>query len=96
MINLSCDRNLRLKHMELSIGTFWIGVERECPSLAKKVLMQFSTSYLCELGFSTLNNIKTNKREKFLNIAEEMRGCLSESHPNFDEILNEKQSHVSN
>ncbi len=52
----------------MSIDNFWIGVEKEYPLLAKKaliILMQFSTSFLCELRFSTLNNIKTNKRKNY-------------------------------
>lgn len=38
-------------------------------------------SYLCEQGFSTLANIKTNKRMKIEFIYEEMRICLSRIQP---------------
>lgn len=39
---------------------------------ALRILLRFSTSYECEQGFSTLVNIKTNKRMKheifFMNV----------------------------
>ena len=50
-----------MKHSEVDIDIFWISMQKEFPALAEKallVLLQFSTSYLCELGFSTLNDIK--------------------------------------
>jgi len=66
---ISGDRGLKIKHAEVPIDTFWIPVKEEYPSLAKKALtslMQFSTSYLCELGFSTLHNIKSKEREQYV------------------------------
>jgi len=53
---ISSDRGVKIKHVEAPIDTFWIAVKEEYPSLAKKastILMQFSTSYLCEFGFNT-------------------------------------------
>ena len=53
--------------VEVPTDTFWIAVKEEYPSLVKKaltILMQFSTSYLCELAFSTLRNIKSKQRER--------------------------------
>ncbi len=57
--------------------------------------MQFSTSYLFELGFSTLNNMKTQKRESLRYIEEEMRICLSQIRPNIENFAKKHQSHVS-
>jgi len=51
--SLSSDRGLRM-------DAFWFSIIQEYPSIAKKaikLLLQFSTSYVCELGFSILNNI---------------------------------------
>ena len=79
---ISSDCGLKIKHVEVPIDTFWIAVKDKYPSLAKKaliVLMQFSTSYLCELAFLTLHNIKSKKQEQLCCIEEEIRVCLSMS-----------------
>lgn len=92
------DRTLKLKYMEMSLQTFWISIEDEFPHLAKKaqkILLQFSTSYLCELGFSTLTNIKSKKRSRLLSVEEEMRVCLSSIPPNIPRICKSSQAHVS-
>ena len=95
---ISSDRGLKIKHGEVPIDTFWIAVKEEYPSLAKKaltILMQFSTSYLCELAFSTLHNIKSKKRERLCCIEEEIRVCLSEIRPNIETVAKKHQAHVS-
>lgn len=69
LASLSSDRGLKIKHTELPIDTFWISIRNEYPSVSKialSILIQFSTSYLCEYGFSALNNIKSKKRETSL------------------------------
>jgi len=48
--------------------------------------MQFSTSYLCELGFLTLHIIKSKKRERLCCIEEEMRVCLSKKRPKIETV----------
>ena len=58
---------LRMKHTELDLDSFWILTAKEYPSISNKalrILLQFSTSYLCEIGFSTMTNIKSKKRNK--------------------------------
>ena len=92
------DCTLKLKYKEVSLETFWIDIEKEFPHLAKKaqkILLQFSTSYLCELGFSTLTNIKSKKRSRLLSVEEEMRVCLSSVPPNIPRICKSSQPHVS-
>jgi len=62
--SLSSDRGLRMNHAERPPDAFWISIMHEYPYIAKKaikVVLQFSTSYLCELRFSILNNIKNKK-----------------------------------
>ena len=77
---VSTDRGLMIKCKELSLEAFWISIKEEHESISKKalaILLQFSTSYLRELGFSTLATIKSRKRGILQYIDEEMRVCLS-------------------
>ena len=95
---ISSNRGLKIKHVEVPIDTFWIAVKEEYPSLPKKaltILMQFSTSYLCELAFSILHNIKSKKPERLCCIEEEMRVCLSKIRPNIETVAKKYQAHVS-
>jgi len=62
----------------------------EYPTLSKKAikfLLQFSTSYLCELGFCYLSNIKNKKRERLKNTEEELGVCLSHIRPQITAIV---------
>jgi hypothetical protein len=72
---LQSDRTLQLKYGEPSLLKFWILAE-EYPEIiveAVNTLLHFSTTYLCELGFSALTNIKNKKRERLLSLQQEMR-----------------------
>ena len=64
LILLFNNRDLILKHSEESINAFLINIRFDCPMIAKKalnILLQISTSYLCEIKFSALINIRLNK-----------------------------------
>ena len=82
-------------------SVFWISIREEYPSTAKKalsILIQFSTSYLRELGFLSLTNIKCKKRQNIQCVEEELRVCLLHIYPNIKEIAKgyqEDQLHVS-
>lgn len=98
LIDIRNDRTLRLQYMEMSLESFWIEMEKQYPHISKKaqkILLQFSTSYLCELGFSALTNIKTKKRCNLLSVEEEMRVCLSAVPPNIERICKSRQAQVS-
>ena len=66
LIDLSCDDSLKVKfQLSLSRPHFWLSVKNEYPSLsekAMKILIQFSTTYLCEKTFSSVTVIKTRHR----------------------------------
>ena len=98
LASLSSDRGLKFKYSQLPLDAFWISVMEEYPALSKnaiKVLLQFSTSYLCELGFSYLNNIKKKKREILKTIEEELRVCLSHIHPQIAAVVKKHQAQLS-
>jgi hypothetical protein len=98
LILLSSNRDLNLKHSKESLNTFWIKITSEYPLLSRKalnILLQFSTSYLCEFGFSALAKIKTKKRSRLLNVEDDMRVALSFLRPNIDEIIKEHQAQIS-
>ena len=98
LASLSSDRGLKIKHTQLPLDEFWISVINEYPAIAKKaikVLLQFSTSYLCELGFSNLNNIKNKKRERLQSVEEELRVCLSHIRPNIAVVVQKNQAQLS-
>ena len=98
LAGISSDLTLRMKHSELNLDSFWILTAKEYPSISNKalrVLLQFSTSYLCELGFSTMTNIKNKKREQLLTLEEELRVCLSKTRPNFPVLFRNHQAQIS-
>ena len=55
LTELQADRNVKLKFREEKLLQFWILVKRQFPVLSEhgiSVLLPFSTTYLCEQGFS--------------------------------------------
>ena len=98
LASISSDRTLKLKHSELSLDAFWLVVEKEYPAIAQKalrLLLLFSTSYLCEFGFSALTTIKHKKRAQLLSVEDELRVCLSKTRPNLKELCKKHQAQVS-
>lgn len=98
LIEIRSDRTLKLKHSAQPLDIFWIQLRDEFPNISKRaltILLQFATSYLCEVGFSTLTNIKTKRRERLLSVEQEMRVCLSTIRPRIAEICKQSQGHIS-
>lgn len=95
---LQCDRTLKMKFNEVSLDVFWISVRLEYPVVSAKalvILLQFSTSYLCEQAFSCLTTIKSKSRNRLLSVEEELRVCLSKIRPRIPQLCKEKQAQVS-
>ena len=84
LASTSTDVSLKTKYKESSLEKFLILVREEYQSIGKKalaILLQFSTLYLYELGFSTFTNIKCKKRTNLQSIDKEMRVFLSYIRP---------------
>uniref|UniRef100_A0A674N592 Uncharacterized protein n=1 Tax=Takifugu rubripes TaxID=31033 RepID=A0A674N592_TAKRU len=94
LVKLSCDRTLKKKFMEVSLSHFWCSiVMSEYLSLATravKILLPFSTTYLCECGFSALVQLKTKHRNR-LDIEHDLRVALSTVTPDFETLVRSKK-----
>jgi hypothetical protein len=72
--------------------------KEEYPEIAVEAvntLLHFSTTYLCELGFSALTNMKKKKREILLSLEQEMHVCLSSIRPRIELLSKKRQAQVS-
>lgn len=97
LIELSCDPTLKKLYSSATLLDFWVSVKNEYPEIsnnAVKVLIGFSTTYLCERGFSSLTYLKNKYRNK-LNVEDDMRLYLTKFQPNIEELCKMKQAHPS-
>ena len=97
-IDLTCDSSLKRKFNSVNLTNFWISLNDDYPALAKKafrMLVPFSTSYLCEAGFSAMAVIKT-KYQSQIDVEREMRVAVSKTFPRFHNLCKNKEAHTSN
>ncbi|XP_061589540.1 SCAN domain-containing protein 3-like [Cololabis saira] len=64
LLEVSTDSTLKLQWGKLDLGSFWIAVSKEYPCLAVKQLLPFTTTYLCESGFSIVATTKPKARNR--------------------------------
>ncbi|XP_067119329.1 protein FAM200A-like [Centruroides vittatus] len=98
LAELEADKTLKLKLLEVPLDTFWLTIKSEYPAISEmavNMLLPFSTTYLCELGFSTLTEIKTSKRERLRSVDEGMRVALSTIPPRISRLCAAKQAQIS-
>lgn len=69
-----------MKCSKETLEEFWLLINEEYPKISEKalkILLQCSTSCLCELGLSTPQNTKAEKsRAKLVALEEDMRVCI--------------------
>jgi hypothetical protein len=86
-------RRLKLKHSSSDMASFWLSLRQEYPFITKKAteaLRPFSTSNLCQAGFSATNTVKSMNRSP-LQTLEDLEGTLV-SHPTSDKGHHEASS----
>ncbi|XP_050528111.1 zinc finger BED domain-containing protein 5-like [Daktulosphaira vitifoliae] len=87
LANASLKPNKLIRHLETN--------HAHLAEEALKVLIPFSTTYLCEYGFSTLTAVK-NKTRNRLEISATMRLSLTNSiKPRIDDIISNQQQQPS-
>ncbi|XP_075048007.1 zinc finger BED domain-containing protein 5-like [Mixophyes fleayi] len=93
LIELSCDKSLKVKFSSMGLEEFWISIKDEYPMIstkAQRILVPFATTYLCEAGFSAVAVIKSKYRSK-INVEQEMWVAVSKLIPS--SILPEKPTY---
>jgi hypothetical protein len=89
---------LKLKHSSTDMASLWLFLRRECPivtKMATEALHPFSTSYLCEAGFSAMNTMKGMNRSRLQTLEEDLRVRLSTIQPQAKDIMRRHQARVS-
>lgn len=96
-IELSCDGGLKMEFAKMELSEFWLTLKNEYPTLSKKALLfliPFSTTYLCETGFSAMLEVK-NKYRNRLNVDPNLRMKLTTIEPNIPSLIATMQTHHS-
>ena len=88
LLEMQNDGILRDVFKSLSLTKFWVSVASEKPVIfnaARTILLPFSTTYLCEAGFSALTTIKSKSRNR-LDPKNDMCCALTSLYPRFNEL----------
>src|SRR5258705_4214249 len=93
-IELKCDSKAKDEFQTMNLDEFWVNYLHVYPNVARqalRTLVPFSSTYLCEAGFSALTLIKTKSRCR-LKVESDLRCALSNIKPNIQGLVKSKQS----
>ena len=92
-LELTRDSSAKDKFRAQGLEDFWVHVRETYPQLSTNtlnILIQFSTTYLCESGFSTSFTIKP-KQQNRLEVECDIRCALSTTAPHIMALCSNKQ-----
>ena len=91
------DRSLFMMYKESDLDRFWVCAPRidlNIENKTLKILLQFSTTYICQESFSTVTTMKSMKRGSLKMLDDEMQLSLSYIQPNIRILCSFHQAHV--
>jgi len=97
LIDLKSDMGLKVLFDSISVTQFWIKVRNDYPILhekAMRILLAFSTTYLCESAFSALTIIKSKQRNRLI-VSPALRLAVTTLTPRIENICNKKEKQKS-
>jgi len=92
-LDLMNDSSARDSFHEKPLPQFWCSMYESYPLLAEqalRVLLPFTTTYLCESGFSALIHMKTKSRNR-MKVDYDMRLALSQTQPRISMLVTKLQ-----
>ena len=96
-LEIKCNCTAKNDFEVMSLNEFWakyLNIYKNVGSAALQTLLPFTSTYLCESGFSTLVNLETKCRSK-LECEADMRCVLSSTKPRIKLLISNKQLHPS-
>ena len=96
-LELTNNSFAKIEYNSLSLNYFWVKMLPVYPKISKVsllILIPFSSTYLCEAGFSSLLAIKTKQRNK-LESEGDLRCALSKTDPRLTKLVGKKEKQVS-
>ncbi|KRY25200.1 Protein ZBED8 [Trichinella spiralis] len=81
----------------MPLENFWVKLQAEYPKISSqslRILVPFSSTYLCETGFSALMTLNTQHRNR-LNVESDLRCTLSPTPPRIDNLVANKHCQYS-
>ena len=97
LLSSNVTESVKDAFQNMELEEFWTHVRGTYPLLATialRILVQFSSTYLCETGFSAHVHLKTKPRNK-LEVEADLRCALSITIPDIEGLENGKQSQKS-
>ena len=96
-LEMQCNSTAKDDFEAMSLNDFWakyLRIYNKVGSVAIRTLLPFSSTYLCEKGFSALVSMKTKFRNK-LECEADLRCALSSTKPRIKQLVSQKQLHLS-
>ncbi|XP_076029345.1 SCAN domain-containing protein 3-like [Oratosquilla oratoria] len=96
-IDLKCDSSAERDFETMKLEEFWVKYLPMYPKVgeeALRVILPFSSTYLCEAGFSALVILKTKQRSR-LDVGNDLRCALSSFNRKISNLVRKKQQHPS-
>lgn len=96
-LEIKNDSAAKYDFEKMDKSLFWVKYLKVYPNIADeslKLLLPFSSTYLCERAFSAVVAIKTKYRNK-LDMASDLRCALSSIQPRIENLVKNMQAHPS-